>query len=555
MKTMTSAFGPGPTNQTKRSGLQVASQICKGFLAVFLLFTFSALEGQTTLHLDKPYYLAGENIFFAFCNRTIESDSVTARVRLFNNSRLVDSYFVPVLNQCGEGHLKLPYQSETGNYAIDLTLFCGEDLRPAVLANVRVTVYNDGDRASLGDQKLAEIPIGQTQNIDVITASASNRVSYRYAIPAEFADRIARVSVAVRDQGIYGSKKNTVHLDEPLVSLEEASWGIPFYGKRVNSEESQIRNPLLFALNAENLHFDATEVNLENKEFKIPMTPFYGSKAINFLDYLDDSVKVQQAPARPRPVVPGAYEVDSLVLQHLDIYQEEKTINQAFQQIGLQVKQDSTDLLKVPMPPNYVADVQDFAIRGTTVTLFKELITPLKFRSLGKDRYRARMLYERNNIKKYYTKPPLFIVNGRATRDGPYIGSFPLQEIGYFRIYSLYDDLESISPMAFGGIVFVDMLDPNYVLSDSYAQPSYKVRGLQLPVVYPVGPKISDEAPAVGTLLYWNPQVEIVDGALQCNMNTMDVASEYLIEVVLHLKDQDAPVIHHELLRVENAQN
>jgi len=525
----------------------------RNILVGLLLMLGVALHAQTSIHLDKPYYLAGEHIFFSFCNSAIETDSAIARVRLYDNSRVVDTYFVQVLDHCGEGYLKLPYRSETGAYNFEVSLFCGQDFEPATLARVSLSIYNDEDRAVLADGAApmpAPSPAQSSDRLVSLEAQPMAPVPLTLDLPDEVKGRIARVSVAVRDQHIYGNKLETVHRHEPLLPLEDAKWGIPFYGRRINAVESQIRNPLLFALNSENLVFDATEVNLKSKAFTMSLTPFYESKQINFLDYLDDSVKIEQIPPQSRPVVPASYDVDSLLIQHLDIYREEKTINQVFQQISLPVQEDSTDLITLPMQPNYIADVQDFAIRGTTVSLFKELITPLKFRSIGKDKYRGRMLYERNNIKKYYSRPPLFVVNGRATRNGPVIAKFPLQEIGFFRIYSLYDDLEQISPMAFGGLVYVEMLDPNYELQDRYAQPTFAVQGLQLPAIYPVAPVFSEQSPTVGSLLYWDPNAAIEDGKLRCDFNTMETTSDYLVEVVVHLKDSDQPVVVRQLLEV-----
>lgn len=529
-------------------------------LSWFFLLCALSISAQSTVHLDKPYYLAGEEVFYSFCNHEIDRDSATVQVRLYDNAKIVDSYFLAVVGKCGEGHLKLPYQSTTGMYFLEVRLFISEQFVPTTLVRVPITIYNDEDLSSLDGQlaksrpQIDPSPSGN-QSVEILHAQPLAVYPFTYNLEEGLRDRVARVSLSVRDNTIYGDKRNTVHLRTPLLPVQDAQWGIPFAGKRINSVESEIRNPLLFALNAENLCYDATEVDLSTKEFIMPLTPFYATKKINFLDYLDDSVRVEQMAEQPRPVVPETYAVDSLVIEHLRIYREEKTINQVFQQISLPLQEDSTDLNTLPMEPNYEADVQDFAIRGTTVTLFKELIAPLKFRSIGKGRYRARMLYERNNIKKYYSRPPLFIVNGRATRNGPQIAEFPLQEIKYFKIYSLYDDLEQISPMAFGGIVFVDMMDPNYVLSDRFAQPAFPVQGMQLPISYPVGPSFSEESPTVGSLLHWDPNVTIENGTIKSDIKTLETNAEYVIEVVIHLKDSDEPIVHREVLQVRSGEN
>ena len=70
-----------------------------------------------------------------------------------------------------------------------------------------------------------------------------------------------------------------------------------------------------------------------------------------------------------------------------------------------------------------------------------------------------------------------FVLNHSSTRNSSFVAKLPLEEIGFVRIYSGYDLLKDLSPIAFGGIVYIDMLHENYALASEQAMPSLKVQG------------------------------------------------------------------------------
>lgn len=299
---------------------------------------------------------------------------------------------------------------------------------------------------------------------------------------------------------------------------------------------------LLFTLNTEQLVFDATEVG-DGEVIHLELSDFNDRQRLTFMDYLENDISV----VPDAPWSPSAYDqtltIDSSIMHHLDIHREEKLINRLFEKVSLSPSQDTTIRAHLRMPPNYTLDVQEFDIRGTTVDIFKEIVTPLKFRSLGKGEFGGRVFYERNGLSKFYSRDPLFILGDRVTVQGQHIAKFPLQDIGFFKIYSLYDSLANLSPIAFGGLVYVDMIDPNYTLPEDITLPSIRLQGLQAPVRYPITPERAPDQPSIGPLSYWNPKAVHEGGSIPLKFPRSDVSTTYLVEAVLHLENGQIEVI------------
>lgn len=512
---------------------------------IFLMVWFHQIKGQNTLiHTDKPYYFSGEYIFYTFCNQNLIDDTVSTRAELHSNDLLVEYYYLQVKDGCSEGYFKLPFELKSDIYQIVLLGIQKSDFTITEIGKIKIPIYNDEDL--LADNQLLIQPsirnVLSTQSTDLLTkVETRDSIDLKIDIPESYQDKINRISIAVRDRNIYGDRKTTfqenVYLDEKLIN------GIPVFGSREVINPGSIRNPLLFAFNPDNMHYDGTRVQAD-ENFNLVIKPFYEKQPISFLDYVDNDIRIKERnPFKLRPtgkkIAP-----DSLVIKHSKLYQEEKQINRLFKKIGLQIRNDSSIVSTKLVRPNSYIDVQDYTIRGTSVDLFKEIATNLKFRSAGGGDYRARMIYEYNGITKFYSRTPLFIVNNRTTRDGAFIAKIPLQEIGFYSIYSDYEFLEKLSPMAHGGIVYLDMLDRNYVLPDIHALPSLNLQGLQSPLSYPILLNLTEGSPAVGNLLYWNPKVLPVENQIQIQFTTGDLVSEYVIEAVFYLSTGETEIIN-----------
>lgn len=525
------------------------------YLFILIFFFHHLVNGQNTIiHLDKPFYFAGEYLFYSFCNLDLPQDTVMVRVDLYHNKFTVDYYFLPIRDQCGEGFFKLPFDLEGDIYRLMFWVVSQKNFETFQIGGVDIPVYNDNEdyhKLPLRVNKASSIkPFIPGDPVAVFDNRQTVNLDLTLPVPE---DQIHRVSVVIRDLSAYGTRDNTVSYSVADLKREDLIKGIPVFGTRLVEDVKTFKNPLLFAFNPGNMQYNGTKVD-PNDQFNLELQPFYGENEISFLDYVDNEIKIiEKNKFQPIPVE-SHLEIDSVILAQLKNYREEKQINRLFKQIAISPTVDSL-AVSLRKKPNSLVDVQDYSIRGTTTDLFKEISTNLKFRSSGGPDYRARMIYEYNGITKFYSRSPLFLVNGKATRDGNFIARLPLQEIGYFRIYSDYEFLEKLSPMAHGGIVYVDMLDRNYVLPDQNSLPAINVKGMQPPLQYPVYQQIQPETPAIGNLLYWNPDTRPENNQVRLQFQTGDLASEYLVEMVLYKKEAGSAETIRRIIRVDGANN
>ncbi len=502
---------------------------------------------QASLHLDKPYYFAGDFIFFSFCSADLGSDTVTVEASLYQAGGWVCSELVQAVGGCGDGHLKLPFETQSAHCQIQLTAFDRKDLTRRPMIGRDLFVYNDDELDALA-QLAQSAATGQAVPPALLAmqgamSAAEDELTVRVEVPAEYRAQLRRVSVAVRDQALFSPDLPTATEDLTREPGLELAAGVPVHGTRQVLSGGSIASTLLFALNPDQMRFDGTEVDRETGHFALELSPFYGSRTVTFLDYLDRAITVEASTIPSPSVETKPLWVDSLIMRHLEIHREVKQINRIFKQTALEVAPRSSPDVSVPVEANYFFDVQDYDLRGTLVQFFKELITPLKFRSAGGGRQEAKMFYERNGITKNYGTSPLFLVNNRATRQSQGVASLPLQEIATCEIYSLYETLEAMAPVAFGGIVNLQMVDRNYALPEEEVLPALQIEGLQQRPSYPIKPMVETGAPSVGSLAYWNPAL-ITDGqSLAVTFGANDVTHVYLVEVVLHLNGPQPIVV------------
>jgi hypothetical protein len=460
---------------------------------------------------------------------------------------MVESYFIYLVDQCSQGYFKLPFDLTSAIYQLEIKVFSDSSLKDMIIGSADLSIYNDEDLpkfvSALETVGSVDYSVNQLTTREALQVQTREPIHLDIALPDGIQSKIKRVSMVVRDQHLYGAQTNNTYQTQTLRVEDKLLSGIPVFGTRKIINPGSIKSQLLFAFNPFNMHYNGTKVAAQTGEFNLKLSPFYKEQEITFLDYVDDEIMVTEKSTLFHSVHPDTLLVDANIIDHLKAYREEKQINRIFKQIALPVRIDSSDLGNIRKKPNFHIDVQDYTIRGTCVDLFKELATNLKFRSAGADKYQARMLYEYNGITKFYSRAPLFLVNGRATRDGNFIAHIPLQEIGYISIYSNYEALQRLSPIAHGGIVYVEMMDQHYALTGEKALPVLTVQGLQVPILYPIRSSVKDGSPATGSLLYWHPNLQPDGDRLQIDFTSNDIATEYLVEAVLFLKDGQQEVI------------
>jgi hypothetical protein len=165
-------------------------------------------------------------------------------------------------------------------------------------------------------------------------------------------------------------------------------------------------------------------------------------------------------------------------------------------------------------------------------SVFKELVTPLKFRRQKDSTYQALVLYESAGIKQFYNRGPIFIINGQLTDDDHYVSQLPVQDVKRMKIYSELASVRSaFGPVGTGGIIEVEMIDPRYSLPEHLRLPSVRINGIQPPLQYPFKVGTASDKPRLHSLLYWHPIVLPDEhGNYRIMIEPSDDQTEYEVE-------------------------
>ena len=159
---------------------------------------------------------------------------------------------------------------------------------------------------------------------------------------------------------------------------------------------------------------------------------------------------------------------------------------------------------------NYkVQEYQDF---GELAEFAKNLMMPLRF-SGDKGSRTAQVINPRSQKKAnyYLNGPPLFIVDGKLTRDANFVGS--LQQSEVIDLGIIYENKvlrEKYNVMGSSGVVIINTTGRRDILPEGDERNVFRVNGLQATVDYPVRFSLGDELGALPVFepqLYWNPDI------------------------------------------------
>ncbi len=492
---------------------------------------------QLHTHLDKPHYFAGELLFYSMTLEPTLADSlVMGRVELSNAQTVVTHHYMPMRYGRGHGHVRVPYDLPSGVYYLVLDLFAAPSNRRIEVAKIPVSIYNAADLAHMPDRGAPPSPansVDESIRVSLEPTPSSTRQRVRCSIQSS-QGKLGRLSIAVRDQSMYGAGHTLISVPvQPI--LDDLLDAIPFSGRRSYNEENAIWSPLLYCAYPSTVEFSAVNVHPDGT-FDMQLPNFYGTQNIDFVDFISDHISLEMAPPQARTYPEHPLIINRQVREQSELWELRKKIYQLSSQVELDPEQEEIPTPTIQIPPDHVVDVPDFALQGTLLTLFKEILAPLKFRRIKGGKYRARMLYRLHEVNYFYNSRTTFLVNNHLTRDGDYIANIPLQDVLRVTIYS---DLQRVQrqfgAIGKGGIVIIEMKDKTFSLPPEVAMPTQRLQGIQHSFRYPILPDDEPDVPALSTLRYWEPHATPDDsGRYEFAFMTSDDLTDFEIEVVAH---------------------
>lgn len=487
-------------------------------LAFFFLLSLGSLSAQTTVHFDRPFHVAGEVAWFSVYPPSPAPPKVKATV--YGPQGTVIDYFFLSAQDGGryQGYFRWPFEAETGYFRIGFEGLA-TDGTTASIGTVRHAVYSDkrvDGSDDAGTVLGVELPAAAGLNLSVsgkkIQLSGTNGDAYSISVVNE--------AIITTDAGAYFPAAGGVNVTAPNAWVDTL-----FYPTTVlKSDGSPLSTNLLPVFDPNRYEFGFAKSN-ENGKVILQTSPFEGEKNLQVRDLEGDNLKpatdkLSLGPITQKPAVTKA------VADYIDLSRRRRKIYQLFATVETEI--DATVTREIPreIRPNRDFNVQDYKAFPDMYTFFKEVAGELKVR-LKKENYSA-FLYNAPN-QRYFGENPLYIIDGRLTRDDNYVMTMSPSEVNYLAFYYVGSDLRRNFPaLGNNGVVRIETLRGAQKFPAGDAEESFQVKGLQPTATFPVRDAVVSDVPAISPVLLWKTGT----GDASIDLPATDDVGKYRVLVV-----------------------
>jgi len=523
------------------------------FLLLFFFSASTSAESQVLVHLDKPYYVSGETVWYKSYFNSNVSDKGTVSVKIVNSDqKLIHQSFVEINNDAVSGYFKIPFDIPSDNYTIVLTgkTPLAEDVR---MAEVLLPIYNDISSGKLEKNSLtspyANTGVESALKISISVdgnATAGDNVGATISISDANGNPVkADCSVSIVDQEMIGYGEG-VGIAQSTIdnNYNELTPELFYEGTLYDDGGKAIQASIIGAYSPFDKSFAFTKSASDGK-FTLPREKFEGQRTIQFVGYQSEHpvimTKLEQSV--DLNTTPGSLHYNDAIESYLEKSRMRKKINQYFKIKDKTqfIVQGGEEEAEFDLQASYnVDEYQDFEIMAEFA---KNLMMPLRFN--GKRGERTAQVINPKSQKKanyYLNGDPLFIIDGKLTRNADFVGNLPQTEVLDLGI--IFDSRklrEQFNVMGNSGVVVINTAGRAETLPEADERNIFTVNGLQQDVNYPVGYNISAEIkdkPIFDPQLYWNPTV-MTDGQGKARISYVQSndRSTYRIVVVARTSD------------------
>ncbi|PHK97911.1 hypothetical protein CGL56_13945 [Neolewinella marina] len=451
----------------------------------------SGLTAQpaTVLHHDRPYHATGEVSWFRAYLPAPAPPTVRVEVYAPDGSRL-DYFFLKsdVAGGTAEGYYRWGYDLPTGYYRIALTALsaAGEDVP---LGTFRHPVYRVDDRNATAEAATNDAAEFATDDLDLRVEGDALRIA---GAPA------GTYSVAVYHDAVVGSAAGATVSSAPAQPTPACLDTLFYRGQILAATDAAPVNVNLLPV------FDgATYATYFSKtdaagEFLLNLPAFAGSKTVQVRSITDQALKGSlSSPRLPR--LEQRPPLTAEVIEYLDLSHRRRKIYQLYRTVETPLEVEVRPERPLPLRASKSYNVQDYKAFPDLYTFFREVAGELRFRE-RRDGYTAQ-LYNAPT-QRFFTGTPLFIVDGRLTRDADYVARLDPADVARVSFYYGNRELrEQFPALGSQGVVQIDRLRPAADLPADDAANLLELHGLQPALNFT--PRSGEEVPRLSPLLLW----------------------------------------------------
>lgn len=522
------------------------------FLSSLLILPSNLQAEQVLVQLDKPFYTAGDPMAYQlYFPKTFQGKNLALKVALYHpDGQLVTEHFVKTGGQLqANGYLKIPYNLPSQSYhwlllgtnqAGDKRIKLGELLLP---------IYDDLSSAPIPAQLSTNNPsssIPSELSIDFQLASSELQRGSKVEANIAIKDQAGQVvdgtlSITVKDAALLSmgtdDERSTYYLELPRDMASQLSEEIHILGTSLNLDGSAFPSAILCAYIREENQFFCTNSG-KNGHFSLVVPELRGERHIQFMDYQRSDIQVVLSDNVS--LSNGIISNTKASLQnYLNWSRLRKKIYQFYGTV-----ESPLNALPNPIESTEFTSDQQFVMGhyepfDDLTIFFNEIVTPFKIRERGKKGHIARMFNPTQQIRQFYAGSPVFIVDGRLTKDANFIYNIPIGKIDTIDLFFYPQSLQpQFGPIANSGMVVIKTSLSQLELPEMDANNIFNISLLKAEYAKPSAAEQTQGQIKIGPNLVWLANQPVSSsGSYQLDFEHGDDLGTFLIEIAFQSQE------------------
>lgn len=492
-------------------------------LAFFVFLILGTVSAQTSVHFDRPFHVAGEVAWFSVYPPAPAPPKVRATVYGPDGNAL--DYFFLSVEDGGryQGYYRWPFEATTGYYRIGFEGLSTNGTT-ASIGNVRHAVYADkrvdgNDEAGIMTEAILPPAAGLSLSVSGNKLQLSGIGGDAYSVS------IVNEDIVSSGAGAYFPTTDGINVSAPNTWVDTL-----FYPSTILAADgSPLSTNLLPVFDPNRYEFGFAKSNEQGKVI-LQVPPFEGQKMLQVRDLNETDLKPATDKLKMQAVT-GTPPLTKAIANYIDLSRRRRKIYQLFATVETEIDATVARETRREIRPNRDFNVQDYKAFPDMFTFFKEVAGELKVR-LKKENYSAR-LYNAPN-QRFFDENPLYIIDGRLTRDDNYALSLAPSDIRYLAFYYVGNELRRNFPaLGNNGVVRIETIRGVQDFPTADADDSFMVKGLQPSATFPVRDAAGNDVPAISPVLLWKTGT----GDATIDLPSTDDVGKYRVLVVTRSTD------------------
>ncbi len=507
------------------------------------------------IHLNKSFYVTGETMWYTlYVPNALQGTNFSIEVQLVGKGGLIkDGYFLKSegKNQI-EGYYKIPFDWNTGIYDLVFSGVEDETKNRIRLAQLSLPIYNDLKKIST-DVKL-ESP--QNSNVNQIAGVAGaidiqlDKKSYSqgeqvnatvYVKGANGKPLKSNISISVVDQKLGGdqilgrsSVKTFANQQVPTLKLSNDLYA---FGQLTKEDDLPLNASIVGAFSPLENKVHYLKTNIDGK-YNLKLPDFHGEKPLQILLYkslekfkVKEEKKISTYQGTPSEEVVYTDEI----IEYIQQSRLRKKVYQFYGGVENDLKSTPVTVERSKLKPGLTYKMEEYETFDNVGEFFIEVITPLKFKVNKDNTFSGAIVNPRQytSSTKTLDGDPLYIIDGKVTKDADFVGKINLTDIEEVKIYYNPNKLnEHYRAIAVGGVAEFTTKVDDFHIPQEEEEDIFIVKGIQPEGVFEMEEKKSN-APMFKPQVYWSPGLETNNkGAAKVSFTQSDDVSTFVIKVV-----------------------